>query len=169
VLLLSCGGGGDTGEPDLCLGGGGTSLVIGFGVGGEFHAYSEGALVGLEVAPQGGFGVPVRLKSTGLRVRANASDTANPDAPYTSVNVVLDTYIDGVLSASFLNDTAVAYCQADGTGLMWDLVVGFDAEKYTNSNLIDLHGAAAELVVVVTDTDGNVATSSVSVQISLEE
>ena len=167
--MLSCGGGGDTGDLDACLGGGEASLVIGYGVGGEFNPYVDGALVGLEVAPQGGFGVPVRLQTTGLRVRANASDTANPEAPYASVNVVLDTYIDGTLSASFLNDTAVAYCQADGTGLMWDLVVGFDAEKYTNENLIDLHGTVASLVVEAIDADGVAASNSVSVQISLEE
>ena len=168
VSLLSCGGG-DTGEVDPCLGGGDASLVIGFGVGGDFNTYEEGALVGLDVAPQGGFGVPVRLRTEGLRVRADATDTANPDAPYASVNVLLDTYIDGVLSASFLNDTAVAYCQDDGTGLMWDLVVGFDAEKYTNDNLIDLHGMEAQLVVEATDAEGHTATASVTVQISLEE
>ena len=168
VLLLSCGGG-DTGETDPCLGGGEASLIIGFGVGGDFNPYEEGALVGLDVAPQGGFGVPVRVRTEGLRVRGDSTDTANPNALYASVNVLLDTYIDGALSASFLNDTAVAYCQEDGSGLMWDLVVGFDADKYTNDNLIDLHGVEAELVVEATDAEGRSAIASVTVQISLEE
>ncbi len=137
------------------------SLVIGHGVAGGFIPYEDGQEAGILSAPQGGFGVPVRAQTTGLY----CGDEETPNAP---VAVLLETWIDGEVSASFLNDTAVIYCQEDGTGLVWDLVVGFSKDDYGSSNLVDLDGVTVDLVVEATDEDGVTVGSEVTIQILVQ-
>ena len=138
------------------------SLTIGHGLAGDFIPYADGEVVTLATAPQGGFGVPVRAQTTALY----CGDEDQPNAP---IAVLLDTWIEDDLSASFLNDTAVIYCQDDGTGLVWDLVVGFDQDEYrTVESLISLHGQLVDLHVEATDTDGVSAGAWLQVEISAE-
>ena len=137
------------------------SLVIGHGVAGGFTPYEDGEQAGILSAPQGGFGVPVRAQTTGLY----CGDEETPNA---DIAVLLETQIDGQVSASFLNDTAVIYCQDDGTGLVWDLVVGFSKDDYGSDNLVDLDGQVVDLIVEATDVDGVTAGSQVTVEILVQ-
>jgi len=125
-----------------CDGSGQQSVTIGTGAGAEFYVIEDGDTVGLDVAPQGGFGVSVRAMTTGLK----ADDI---------VDVNLITEIDGVQSGQFLSEGVQLYCQEDGTGLLWGVVVGFDADLFaTNDDLLALNGQETVLIVEVTDADG---------------
>lgn len=144
-----------------CEGGGDSSLEIGFGSGAEFWSYEDGASVGLAPAPQGGYGVFVRAKTQGIR-------SAEGEVPHATSAVLLETYIDDELVGSFLNETVEVYCQEDGTGLLWDVAVGFDPEKYsTNDDLIGLDGQEVRLLVEATDRDGQRAVGTVDVIIDV--
>lgn len=126
-------------------------LVIGQGSGSAFQALTPNQAVGLDVAPQGGFGVSVRAMTTGL----------STDSP---TDVTLDTYLDGELAGHFVAEDQTLYCQDDGRGLVWGVVVGFDSSTYaTNDDLLALDGQEADLVVGVTDGDGVYAEDTVSV------
>jgi hypothetical protein len=167
LLLWSCSqpkdNGQDTGlSPEERCGGQGTpSLEVGYGSGAEFWAYEAGAEVGLAPAPQGGFGVWVRAKTLGILA-------AEGDVPHATTAVLLETLIDGVVVGSFLNETVEVYCQADGTGLLWDVAVGFDQEDYaTNDDLIALDGQDVQLFVEATDGNGNSASGTVDVVIAV--
>lgn len=148
------------GEPDVgdsatdgCLAEGNPSLTIGQGSGSEFNALADGDEVGLDVAPQGGFGVSVRAKSAGLV----ADDV---------VDVLLVTEIAGEQVGSFLNEGTMLYCQDDGAGLLWGVVVGFDPDVYTtNEDLLELDGQEVSLGVTAYDVAGNEAEGWVDVVI----
>ncbi len=167
LLVLGCHqskeDGEDTGlSPEERCGGQSTpSLEVGYGSGAEFWAYESGAEVGLAPAPQGGFGVWVRAKTTGILA-------AKGDVPHATTAVLLETLIDGVVVGSFLNETVEVYCQADGTGLLWDVAVGFDPEDYaTNDDLIALDGQEVQLFVEATDANGEAAIGIVDVVIAV--
>ena len=138
------------------------TLTIGYGVAGDFIPYVDGEVVSMTTAPQGGFGVPIRASTTDLFCGTDEQ----PNAPF---EALLETRLDGEVSASFLNDTAVLYCQDDGTGLVWDLVVGFDQQEYNDVDaLVSLHGQEVVLYVVGTDFYGDTAEQTLTVEISAE-
>ena len=156
LLLVGCGDKGEeTGsEPLSCTSTADANLTIGYGVGEDFTAYDAEAVVGLSVAPQGGFGVAVRASTSGLAAG--------------EVSVLLETEIDGVPTGSFLNESVTLYCQDDGSGLLWGVVVGFDPDTYgSNDDLLSLDGEVVDLVVTATDTKGNSATGITPVTISV--
>lgn len=161
LMLLACSDK-DTGDSAAfdCMGNDAPTIELGTGVEEEFAPLENGAVVGLTPAPQGGFGVPVRVRTTGLRVADDTQDKAIVEAQ-------LDTVLDGVLSASFLNEESIAYCQSNGTGLMDGLVVGFDEEEYTQQTLVLLDGETATLTVIAYDGDGRQAEASIDVLIQL--
>ena len=77
---------------------------------------------------------------------------------------VLDTPLDGALSASFLNKNVNNFCQADGAGMLLDQNVGIDHEIYkVVTDLAPLIGSDIELVVTATDRNGRTASGSVMV------
>lgn len=135
--------------PDPCLSGGDPLVVLGKGVGGAFTPYEDGEAVGLSVAPQGGFGVTVVIKTEGLL----ASDASVAD-------ILMDVEVDGVNDGTFLLQGAALLCE-EGVGGRFDgAVVGFDPDKYsTNDDLLSLDGRQVELVVTVTDIEGQSATA----------
>jgi hypothetical protein len=160
-LLGACTDKGNDSGSELCPLSGEPSLTIGYGVGDQFTAYETGAEVGLESAPQGGWGVGVRARTTGIAASAGST-------PHATSAVLLDTYLDGDLAGSFLNETVEVYCQDDGTGLIWGVVVGFDPVTFdTNEALLNLHGEEVELWVEATDAEGRVATGIVDVIITV--
>ncbi len=144
-------------EADPCAAGPDPALTIGFPLTGEFTPIEDGAVVGLEAAPQGGFGVSVSAQTTGL---ASAPDGVLIDA-------LVETFLDGELSASFLAEEVSLYCQGDGTSLFWGVVVGFDSSEYNSANLTDLDGKIADLRVVATDSEGNSAEGELSVELNV--
>jgi len=139
----------------LCAGEGASSVALGTGAGEEFIPFADGDVVGMVSAPQGGFGVDVRASTTGL-----VADDA--------VRVLLETVIDGEVNGSFLNESVQLYCQDDGSGLLWGVVVGFDSSKYkTNDDLLELDGQVVDLVVTVTDVVGNSESGVSTVEIAV--
>ena len=138
-----------------CDGTGTPSVIIGTGAGADFYPLEDGDSVGLDVAPQGGFGVSVRALTTGLK--SNDRVDAN-----------LITEIDGVQSGQFLNEGMQLYCQEDGTGLLWGVVVGFDGELFaTNDDLLALNGQEAVLVIEITDANGETSEGRVTTRIEV--
>lgn len=100
-------------------------------------------MVSLAVAPQGGFGVSVVIRTEGL----DAGDDALAD-------VQLDVQIDGVTEGAFTLTDAALLCvdDEDGGGLISGAVVGFDPDRYgTNDDLVALDGRQAVLDVTVID------------------
>jgi len=162
LFSLGCTYGKDGGPDDTqassgsgCDDSGSQSVTIGTGAGSEFYVIDDGDTVGLDVAPQGGFGVSIRARTTGLR----ADDI---------VDVNLITEIDGVQSGQFLNEGVQLYCQEDGTGLLWGVVVGFDADIFaTNDDLLALHGQEAVLIVEITDAVGEISSGRVNTVIEV--
>lgn len=133
------------------------SLVIGQGAGSAFFPLEDGASVGLDVAPQGGFGVSVRARTTGLM-------TDNIEG----IDVLLDVEYEGENVGSFTNQGTRLYCQDDGAGLLWGVVVGFDADLYpSNDDLIDFDGKHVTLIVTATDILGGTAEGRVEVVIEV--
>lgn len=158
-LAIGCKDTQDTGLG--CEPSGEPTLTVGTGLAGDFYPFEDGQTVGLTSAPQGGFGVGVRAKVSGLVV-----DEGDGNAP---LPVLMETYLDGSLSDSFTNTGATAYCQEDGSGLVWDLVVGFDRETYNSADdLIGLQGALATLRIQATDLDGTTASGEVDVVIEVD-
>jgi len=123
-------------------------LLLGTGVGGAFSVIEDGQDVGLEAAPQGGFGVTTLLRTIGL----SASDTS-------LANAQLDVLIDGTLEGSFLLTDARLLCRSDGEGgEISGVVVGFDPDVYiTTDDLLALNGQSVELDVTVIDELDNSA------------
>jgi len=131
------------------------ALIIGTGQGSEFTPIEEGSLVTLDVAPQGGYGVSVRAKTAGLNTEE-------------AVDVLLETALEGNESGSFVNEGTNLYCQDDGMGLLWGVVVGFDPDTFpTPDALIALDGGEALLIVEATDVDGESARGEVLVTIEV--
>ncbi len=111
-------------------------------------------MVTLDVAPQGGYGVSIRAKTTGL-VTEDLGGT---------IDVLLETELDGTQAGSFLNQGTNLYCQADGTGLLWGVVVGFDSDIFPDPDaLIALDGEEVTLIVGAEDAHGDNAQGEVVV------
>ncbi|MEM7157153.1 MAG: hypothetical protein AAF799_30150 [Myxococcota bacterium] len=148
VALLSAGCEEDP-AADPCASGANPSVELGKGVGGAFTAYEDGEGVGLAVAPQGGFGVTVVITTEGLA--AGSGSTAD---------ILMDVEVDGVNDGSFFLEGAALLCEAGVGGRFDGAVVGFDSDKYSsNDDLLSLDGRLIDLVVTVTDVDGNEATA----------
>lgn len=154
-FFLGCVGPADPERDALCEGAGEPSVTLGTGAGHSFDALEDGAEVELDIAPQGGFGVSVRASTSGLR-----ADEA--------VEVFLEPLIDGESAGSFVNPAVQLYCQDDGSGLLWGVVVGFDPAVYSdNDDLLALAGQEVTLQVTITDLDGDAALGEVTVALTV--
>ena len=133
------------------------TVELGQGVGGAFEPLTEGQVVGLAIAPQGGFGVTVLIQTHGLIAGDDSVSTAQ-----------LNIEIGGQPAGDFLLDPAPLLCQADGTGrISVGTVVGLDPDVYSsNDDLVALDGVEATLDVTVTDEAGNSANTRKVVTIS---
>jgi hypothetical protein len=142
---------------DACSPDGNASIELGQGVGGAFIPLEHEQLVGLEAAPQGGFGVKTLIATYGL----SAGDEA-------IASVQLDVLIDDILAGTFLLDQTSLLCRgATEGGLVSDVVVGFDQDIYsTPDDLLLLDQQLVELDVTVIDSEGNSAGALQSVVIN---
>lgn len=149
VGVFACGPGDDGGGEDLCESAAPATAILGQGVGGAFLPYEDLEEVGLAVAPQGGFGVTVIIRTAGLV--ADEGLTAD---------VQLNVESGGQVVGEFLQEgTALACRDKDIGGEVRGVVVGFDPDVYqTNDDLIALDGEVVDLVVTVTASDGESAT-----------
>jgi hypothetical protein len=140
LLLSAC--------DDACSVGEAPSILLGQGVGGAFLPLEDQQVVGLEAAPQGGFGVKTLISTRGLL----AGDEA-------LASVQLDVMIEDALAGSFFLDETRLLCRdAQEGGLVSDVVVGFDAETYSSpDDLLLLDQQEVVLDVTVTDSEDNSA------------
>lgn len=122
------------------------TVLLGTGQGDRFDVYADGEAVTLGPAPQGGFGVPVLIGTTGL---ATGLDNG--------ADATLDIYIGGALSGSFFSEGLSLVCESNiEGGRIHGQVVGLDEDSYsTNDQLLGLDGTEVELRVTVVDTEGN--------------
>ena len=147
VSLAACGDDSPV-EEDLCLGSDAPVATLGQGVGGAFLEYEDKEQVSLAVAPQGGFGVSVIVRTQGLL--AGSGLTAD---------VQLNVESDGSLVGEFLQEQTALSCRSGIGGEVRGIVVGFDPDVYkTNDDLIQLNGQVVDLVVTVTDAEDRSAT-----------
>ena len=119
-----------------------------------FEPFAPGQDVGLDVAPQGGFGVSIQARTEGVK---------------TGVIVLeMDSMLDGELAGTFTIEAIDLLCQDAGSGLLWGAVVGLDPEKYKdNDALLELDDKELTLVVTMTDEDGVVTTGEATVTVQV--
>ncbi len=160
LMFLGCesdSGGSD--DSDACVSSQSAAFVsLGQGVGGAYEPFSDGEPVGLAVAPQGGFGVSVLIRTEGLAATEGSV-----------ADVQLSVELDGELAGDFLLEGAALLCQPEeNAGLISGVVVGFDPSRFaTNDDLVDLDGKEVVLDVTVTDSEGNSAQARQPVVISV--
>jgi hypothetical protein len=168
LLLLGCTDGGthaDSGsEPiDGCVSTGSPSVEIGVLNGDVFNPLTVGQEVLLVAAPQGGQGISVAARSFGLGAGGPSEFI---------VDVLLEPYWNGEVQGSFVSEGLTLYCydneSDDGThGRVWGTVVGFDEDIYaSDDDLAVLDGETVDLLVGVTDAQGNYVEGHVDVIIS---
>mgnify|MGYP000480294305 CR=1 FL=1 len=132
-------------------------ILLGDGVGGAFAEFEDGQEVGLSVAPQGGFGVAVLVRTDGLAASVDSK-----------ADVRLAVEMDGDLVGDFLLEDAALLCQDEG-GLISGVVVGFDPDVFSsNDDLVALDGEEVILDVTVTGANGDEANVRKPVVISVE-
>jgi hypothetical protein len=147
-----------TGCTDLCEPSDSPTVELGRGVGGAYASYEEGEAVGLVDAPQGGLGVQVIIRTTGLRTEQSNTATA-----------ILDVFIDDELEGTFESNGLQLLCGgAEEGGSIRGQVVGFDQDLYpTINDFIGLNDQTVELRVSVVDLDGEEAAGSVVVTLNV--
>lgn len=134
------------------------AVELGQGVAGAFAPFEDGSQVGLDIAPQGGFGVTAQVRTSGIG--------GGPAI------VSVRTEIDGSPSGSFTfeNDdgepTLNLFCNDDAQGTLGSgVAVGFDADRWDQDNLTELDGVRADLIIDVTGQDGASASGRATVTI----
>lgn len=145
----ACGGDDAPDDDNLCLPDEAPTATLGKGVGSAFVPYEDNEEVGIQPAPQGGFGVQVLVRTTGLF--ASSSSVAN---------IQLNVEESGSIVGEFLQEDTGFSCRGnDIGGEVRGVVVGFDPSVYsTNDDLLVLDGTTVDLVVTVTDEEGGIAT-----------
>ncbi|MFT5586894.1 MAG: hypothetical protein ACI9VR_004497 [Cognaticolwellia sp.] len=153
ALMVSC-----WSPEQLCAGRGDTSLVLGEGSGTEFISFEDGQAVEIMTPPQGGFGLPFRARSLGLRIADQFLD------------LEMRTEVDGEVLGDFLYQDMIAYCQEDGSGLMWGTATPIDHPDFVDAEDLEaLRGKEALMVVTATDAMGDQVVAEAWVEISLRE
>jgi hypothetical protein len=149
LAVVACGPDDGPPEDSLCIANDAPTATLGKGVGSAFIPYEDNEEVGIQPASQGGFGVPVLVRTTGL-VAGSAS----------VADVQLNVEDSGALVGEFLQENTGLSCRGDDVGgEVRGVVVGFDPGVYsTNDDLLVLDGTSVDLVVTVTDEEGNSAT-----------
>ena len=153
ALMVSC-----WSPEQLCAGRGQTSLVLGEGSGTEFTPFESGQVVQVMAPPQGGFGLPFRARSLGLRIADQF------------LELEMRTEVDGEVLGEFLYEDMISYCQEDGAGLMWGTATPIDHPDFVASEDLEaLRGKDALMVVTATDAMGDQVVAEAWVEISLRE
>jgi hypothetical protein len=150
-IATGCAKATDDVESSECDASGPPKIKIGTEAGSGFRPLLDGDTVTLATPPQGGVGVPIRILTVGLRTEA-------------PVDVNLISRIRGEDAGEFSLSGVQLRCQSIGYGMVTGAMVGFDPDTYPDDDaLIALEGEAIVLSVEVTDTDGDQASSEISV------
>ena len=143
----------DTDDNVPCEGSDTVSVQLGTGASSDFYPLEPHDSVTLDAAPQGGFGVSIRALTTGLK----ADDV---------VDVLLKSEIGGAQTGEFLSEGVQLFCQEDGHGMVWGVVVGFDPDIFPDPDaLLAIDGETADLIVEITDANNETASATVPVTI----
>jgi hypothetical protein len=153
ILSVACASEKSLDPDEPCVGNDSVTVQIGTGAGSEFYPLQPHDSVTLDVAPQGGYGVSIRALTTGLK----ADDV---------VDVLLKSEIGGAPTGEFLSEGMQLFCQEDGHGMLWGVVVGFDPDIFPdNDALLVIDGETADLIVEITDVNSETASAEVPVTI----
>lgn len=155
-LLLSCSTTEETATSQTggCDANATAALRIGHSLFGEFAEYATHEEATLVAAPQGGFGVAIYIETEGLVTDAE-------------VQLTLDVLYQGELYGSFFSEQQL-FCQENGYGMLWDVVVGFDAEQFpTTDDLLAFNGEVVSLQVSAVDKAGTSTSTNVDLTITL--
>lgn len=130
-------------EPDAaCTSADAPTVELGRVGDGAFEELTEGERVVIVIAPQGGFGMAVRVRTTGLHA---------DDASRATVHVA--TEIDGASVGEFVLYQQALVCAGD-SGTISTVVVPLDPFVYTNNEQLQaLDGSTATLIVDVVDAN----------------
>lgn len=158
IVVACCGcGDKDFSPAELCAGAGEVSVELGHGTGADFTAFEAGEDVDIAIAPQGGYGVNVRVMTLGL-VANNA------------VTLELSSTHLGESTGSFNWGEIPLYCLDDGHGLLWGAVVPFDPELFPDvESLSALDGEPIHMSVELVDAEGVQGSGSADVVAHLRE
>ncbi len=150
ALLSACGPEDEIPEDSLCNLQEMPTATLGKGVGSAFIPYEDNEEVGITPASQGGFGVPVLVRTTGLVASSS-----------TVADIQLNVEENGTVVGEFLQENTGISCRGDDIGgEVRGVVVGFDPSVYaTNDDLLALDGTTVELVVTVISDGGETATA----------
>jgi hypothetical protein len=142
---------------DTCTPADVTTMIVGYGEGAAFEAYTEGQVVVVQSAPQGGYGFPIKVRTTGLQA---GSDT--------NVVITMQPFLEGEEKGSWDQATPLT-CGDDGQGGFTPgaLAVGFDQTEFELiDDFFDLEGQDIDLHVSIVDEGGNTATTVHTVTLS---
>lgn len=154
VVPLGCDPEPPTPEDGPCVPHDAPTASIGRGAGGAFVELADGEDVPISVAPQGGFGVSVVIRTDGLR----AED-------YSFVTATQRVMLGEELIGEFTLYQQPLLCADDG-GRLAGVVVGFDPSRYgSNDALVALDGQLVDLQLDISDDEGGVAEARKSVTI----
>lgn len=135
------------------------TVQLGYGdVDGDFVALADGDDVVITTAPQGGYGVAVWARTTGLEADDDSRTT-----------VIVATEIGGEEAGRFVLYQQPLLCVAEA-GLVTTVVVPLDPERFTGpETLLPLDGAAATLVVDIVDNNDAVGHAEQLVTLRVDE
>ena len=121
---------------------------LGKGVGGAFVPFEDQESVSIMVAPQGGFGIGVVMRTEGLLAGSMR---------FAEVQMLVK--INGMNEGRYKTEMGIS-CGELG-GRIDNSVFPLDPNKYeTNDDLLALDGQEAELLVEITDAEGNSTSTS---------
>lgn len=146
-------------EPSACEHDDEPVLALGLASTGDFTPLVDGATLPISRAPQGGSGLPVRVRTRGLV----ASNTA-------TATVTLSLTLDGMPAGTFTLEGYPLLCEGrEIGGSLGVQVVPIDPDRYsTAEQLMELDGASAEISVEAEDDDGRLASATAAVVLAYD-
>lgn len=146
-------------DPSACGHDDDPALALGLASTGDFTPLVDGATLTISRAPQGGSGLPVRVRTRGL--------VASNDATAT---VTLSLTLDGMPAGTFTLDGYPLLCEGEDIGGSLGVqVVPIDPDRYaTPEQLMALDGVPAEISIEAEDDDGRKATAGAKVVLAYD-
>lgn len=146
-------------EPSACEHDDEPALALGLASTGDFTPLVDGATLPISRAPQGGSGLPVRVRTRGLLASNDATAT-----------VTLSLTLAGMPAGTFTLEGYPLLCEgSDVGGSLGVQVVPIDPDRYaTEAQLMELDGAAAEISIEAVDDDGRKAEASAAVVLAYD-
>ncbi|MBX7080126.1 MAG: hypothetical protein K1X88_13100 [Nannocystaceae bacterium] len=151
TALLGCA------DPSACEHGDEPRVELGRPSDGAFVPLREHEVLAIADAPQGGYGVPVRVRTRGLSASNRSTAT-----------IEMAMELQGAAAGTFTLQGYPLLCEgADAGGSVGVQVVPLDPARFgTPDAIADLDGEAAVLSVTITDDTGENATATAIVELA---